>query len=53
MIEEGTSPSQRVVVGTLGDLPQRVEAEALKGASLLIVGEVVRLREQLVWRGQG
>jgi uroporphyrin-III C-methyltransferase / precorrin-2 dehydrogenase / sirohydrochlorin ferrochelatase len=53
MIEEGTSPSQRVVVGTLGDLPQRVEAAALKGASLLIVGEVVRLREQLVWRGQG
>jgi uroporphyrin-III C-methyltransferase/precorrin-2 dehydrogenase/sirohydrochlorin ferrochelatase len=51
MVEEGTSPSQRVVVGTLGDLPQRVEAADLKGASLLIVGEVVRLREHLVWNG--
>jgi uroporphyrin-III C-methyltransferase / precorrin-2 dehydrogenase / sirohydrochlorin ferrochelatase len=41
-----------VIVGTLDDLPRRVEAAALKGASLLIVGEVVRLREQLVWHSQ-
>lgn len=53
MVEEGTSPSQRVVVGTLGDLPQRVEAAGLKGASLLIVGEVVRLREHLAWNAGG
>ncbi len=50
MIEEGTSPDQRVVTGTLADLPQRVEAAAFAGASLLIVGEVVQLRGQLAWK---
>ncbi|MES0873606.1 siroheme synthase CysG [Sinimarinibacterium thermocellulolyticum] len=49
MVEEGTSPHQRVVVGTLDDLPQRVQAAGFKGASLLIVGEVVRLRGHLRW----
>ncbi len=50
MIEEGTTDRQRVCVATLGDLPQRVEQAAFTGASLLIVGEVVRLRERLGWR---
>ncbi|MDR3415378.1 MAG: siroheme synthase CysG [Nevskia sp.] len=49
LVEEGTSPRQRVVVGTLADLPQRVEAAGVQGASLVIVGEVVRLRERLQW----
>ena len=49
LIEEGTSMRQQVVAGTLGDLPARVEAAAIRGASLVIVGEVVRLREQLGW----
>jgi uroporphyrin-III C-methyltransferase / precorrin-2 dehydrogenase / sirohydrochlorin ferrochelatase len=51
MIEEGTSKAQRVIVGTLGNLQSQVEAAQLKGASLLIVGEVVRLREHLAWNG--
>jgi len=49
LVEEGTSPRQRVIAGTLGDLPQQVEAAAVQGASLVIVGEVVRLREKLGW----
>jgi uroporphyrin-III C-methyltransferase/precorrin-2 dehydrogenase/sirohydrochlorin ferrochelatase len=49
LVEEGTSPSQRVITGTLDDLPQRVEAAGVQGASLVIVGEVVRLREKLGW----
>ncbi|SFF40519.1 uroporphyrin-III C-methyltransferase / precorrin-2 dehydrogenase / sirohydrochlorin ferrochelatase [Fontimonas thermophila] len=51
MIEQGTSPEQRVVVGTLGTLPQAVAATGFSAASLLIVGEVVRLRERLAWYG--
>lgn len=50
MIEEGTTERQRVCVATLGDLPQQVEQAGYKGASLLIVGQVVRLRERLAWR---
>jgi uroporphyrin-III C-methyltransferase/precorrin-2 dehydrogenase/sirohydrochlorin ferrochelatase len=49
LIEEGTSSRQKVIVGTLADLPARVEAAGVKGASLVIVGEVVKLREQLSW----
>jgi len=49
LVEEGTQPSQRVVIGTLSDLPAKVAAEAPRGASLIIVGEVVRLRDALGW----
>lgn len=51
LVEDGTSPQQRVISGTLGDLPRRVEAAGIHGASLVIVGEVVRLREKLGWFG--
>lgn len=49
LVEDGTQPSQRVLSGTLADLPAKVAAQAPSGASLLIVGEVVRLRERLDW----
>ncbi len=49
LVEEGTSPRQKVISGTLSDLPQRVAAAGVQGASLVIVGEVVRLREKLGW----
>jgi len=49
LVEDGTQASQRVIAGTLGSLPEQVAAAAPAGASLLIVGEVVRLREQLGW----
>ena len=49
LVEEGTQPSQRVITGTLADLADKVAAAAPSGASLLIVGEVVKLRERLDW----
>jgi uroporphyrin-III C-methyltransferase/precorrin-2 dehydrogenase/sirohydrochlorin ferrochelatase len=51
LVEEGTSPAQRVIIGTLADLPAKVKAAAVSGASLVIVGEVVKLRERLRWFG--
>lgn len=53
LVEEGTQPSQRVITGSLADLPAKVAAVAPSGASLLIVGEVVRLREKLDWFKSG
>ncbi|WP_273454218.1 siroheme synthase CysG [Nevskia ramosa] len=50
LIEEGTSANQRVIASTLGKLPGEVTAAEVKGASLVIVGEVVKLRERLAWR---
>lgn len=52
VVEEGTSPAQRVVTGTLADLADKVVEAEIKGASLVIVGEVVRLRERLAWFGK-
>ena len=49
LVEDGTQPTQRVVIGTLADLPAKVAAQAPSGASLIIVGEVVKLREKLGW----
>ncbi|MGH8442195.1 MAG: siroheme synthase CysG [Nevskiaceae bacterium] len=49
LVEEGTSPQQRVVTGTLATLPGLVERAGVAGASLVIVGEVVKLRERLQW----
>jgi uroporphyrin-III C-methyltransferase/precorrin-2 dehydrogenase/sirohydrochlorin ferrochelatase len=41
--------SQRVVVGTLETLPGLASSAALRPPTLIIVGEVVRLRERLAW----
>jgi uroporphyrin-III C-methyltransferase/precorrin-2 dehydrogenase/sirohydrochlorin ferrochelatase len=56
VVEQGTLLDQRVVTGTLASLPAAVEEAGLESPCLTIVGEVVRLREQLAWfepRGDG
>ena len=42
-------PQQRVVTGTLRDLAARVAEAGLRPPTLVIVGDVVRLREKLAW----
>lgn len=49
IIQKGTSPDQRTITGTLLTLPALAEAAKLKPPTLIIVGEVVRLHEQLAW----
>lgn len=49
LIEEGTQPTQRVITGTLATLPGEVAQASVTGASLVIVGEVVKLRGRLAW----
>ncbi len=49
VIRWGTTPEQRTVVGTLGDIAERVREAQLKPPAITIVGEVVRLREELNW----
>ncbi|MFA9460453.1 uroporphyrinogen-III C-methyltransferase [Thiohalorhabdus methylotrophus] len=53
LVEQGTLPEQRVVTGTLGDLPERVAGLEIQSPALLIVGEVVRLREAIAPGGGG
>jgi uroporphyrin-III C-methyltransferase/precorrin-2 dehydrogenase/sirohydrochlorin ferrochelatase len=49
LIQQGTTPHQRVITGTLGSLPAQVEHEQIHAPTLLIVGSVVQLHEQLRW----
>ena len=49
IIQQGTTQLQRVVDGTLETLPGLVEQAGLRAPCLIIVGEVVRLREKLAW----
>ncbi len=49
VVENGTTEGQRVLVGTLADIAVGVRAQGFKSPSLIIVGEVVALREKLQW----
>lgn len=47
VIERGTLPEQRVFAGTLATLADIVRSEQPRSPSLIVVGEVVNLRERL------
>jgi uroporphyrin-III C-methyltransferase/precorrin-2 dehydrogenase/sirohydrochlorin ferrochelatase len=49
IVQQGTQPTQRVVTGTLDTLPQLAAQAQLHAPTLIIVGDVVRLREKLQW----
>jgi uroporphyrin-III C-methyltransferase/precorrin-2 dehydrogenase/sirohydrochlorin ferrochelatase len=49
VVQQGTTRTQRVVTGTLATLPARVAKAKLHAPTLIIVGDVVRLRERLNW----
>ncbi|TAL13283.1 MAG: uroporphyrinogen-III C-methyltransferase [Frankiales bacterium] len=50
-IEQGTTTQQRVVVSTLEHLAREVAAAGLRAPVTTVVGDVVRLREELRWFG--
>ncbi len=50
LVEQATRARQRVIEGTLASLPQRALRAAPKPPTLIIVGEVVRLRAKLAAR---
>lgn len=49
LIQQGTTSSQMVLTGTLASMPTLVEQTEIKPPTLLIVGEVVSLRDKLKW----
>lgn len=51
LIENGSRREQRVVTGTLANLPERARAHAVRAPALLILGEVAALAERLHWFG--
>ncbi len=49
VIENGTRPSQRTVTGTLATIAEKAKGAGLAAPAIFIVGEVVRLRDELRW----
>lgn len=49
LVQQGTTRNQRVFTGTLGNLPQLVAEHEVHAPTLVIVGEVVKLRDRLAW----
>ncbi|MBK5006389.1 uroporphyrinogen-III C-methyltransferase [Pseudomonas sp. S60] len=49
LVQQGTTRNQRVFTGTLADLPDLVARHEVHAPTLVIVGEVVQLRDKLAW----
>ncbi len=49
LVRWGTRPDQKTVVGTLSDIADRAAEENIRPPAVMIVGNVVKLREQLKW----
>jgi len=49
VIKEGTRPEQETVVGSLEDIVAKVKNKDLAPPAIIVVGEVVRLRDRLRW----
>jgi uroporphyrin-III C-methyltransferase/precorrin-2 dehydrogenase/sirohydrochlorin ferrochelatase len=49
IVQQGTQRTQRVVTGTLSTLPGLAAGAQLAPPTLIIIGDVVRMREKLQW----
>lgn len=49
LIQQGTTKTQKVLTATLETMPTVVDSEEIKAPTLIIVGQVVKLREKLAW----
>ena len=47
VIEQGTTPNQRVVVGSLADIAE--QARGIQTPATTVIGDVVALRQQIAW----
>jgi len=52
LVERGTQLTQRVLVGTLGTMVEVVASAQPTAPTIIIIGDVVRLHEDLSWFGQ-
>ena len=50
-VQEGTTPRQRRLISTLGELPEAAEAAGLGSPVILVIGRVVELADALNWFG--
>ncbi len=49
VVQDGSIATQKVVTGTLSNIPERVTREGLRSPCLTIIGDVVKLHDSLAW----
>lgn len=49
VVQDGSIATQKVVTGTLADMPGRVAQAGLKSPCLTLIGDVVKLHDSLAW----
>jgi len=49
VIQDGTRPTQRVVVGSLATIAKRAREERIGSPAVIVIGNVVALRDELRW----
>jgi len=49
VVSRASTPAQQVVVSTLAEIVEAVHQSGIEPPALVVVGEVVRLREKLNW----
>ncbi|MFC1556393.1 uroporphyrinogen-III C-methyltransferase [candidate division KSB1 bacterium] len=49
VVRSGTTPQQQTVTGTLENITEKVEKAGLQPPGLIVVGDVVQLRDSLKW----
>lgn len=49
LVQKGTTPEQKTIIATLDTLEETVQNHEFKPPTLIIVGEVVKMREKLQW----
>jgi len=49
VINRGTVPEQKTIVGTLQDIADQAQKEEVKPPAIIVVGDIVNLREELNW----
>lgn len=53
IIENGASPKQKVLTGTLGDIREKSVEAGIKSPAVIVIGGVAKLSEKLAWFGKG
>ncbi|MEH6626856.1 MAG: siroheme synthase CysG [Motiliproteus sp.] len=49
LIQSGSTPQQKVLIGNLGNIMEKLKETPLMPPTLIIVGEVVNLHDKLAW----
>ena len=49
IVANGTTPNQRTIIGTLGNIYERATEEGLQPPGIIVVGDVVNLKDSINW----